>query len=75
MLDECILFLENKVKDNKNFSYEIIIVSDGSRDKTVAVASEYSKKHGADKVRVLDLTENRGKGGAVRLVSVKYNFQ
>ena len=33
-------------------------------------ALKYSEKYGVDKVRVLTLKENRGKGGAVRLVSI-----
>lgn len=32
------------------------------------VALGYTKKYGADKVRVLTLVKNRGKGGAVRMV-------
>lgn len=32
------------------------------------VALRYTKKYGADKVRVLTLVKNRGKGGAVRMV-------
>lgn len=64
MLDEAIDFLEKK-----NCTYEIIVVSDGSKDATVAVAQKYSEVHGTNKVRVLELIENRGKGGAVRLVS------
>lgn len=64
MLDEAIEFL-----NAKNCTYEIIVVSDGSRDATVAVAQKYSELHGTNKVRVLKLIENRGKGGAVRLVS------
>ncbi|XP_017097778.2 dolichyl-phosphate beta-glucosyltransferase [Drosophila bipectinata] len=67
MLDECLAFLEKKSAGNPNFTYEVIVVSDGSQDGTVAVALGYSKKHGAEKVRVLELIENRGKGGAVRL--------
>lgn len=34
------------------------------------VAMQYTKKYGADKVRVLTLVKNRGKGGAVRMVSL-----
>ncbi|XP_053695742.1 dolichyl-phosphate beta-glucosyltransferase [Sabethes cyaneus] len=67
MLDECLEYLEAKQKSDKNFSYELIIVSDGSRDNTVEVAQKYSVKYGTDKVRVLALVVNRGKGGAVRL--------
>ena len=32
------------------------------------VAFKYTNKFGADKVRVLTLVKNRGKGGAVRMV-------
>lgn len=70
MLDECLEYLEARSQSNQNFQYEIIIVSDGSRDKTVLVASEYAKRFSGNKIRVLDLEKNRGKGGAVRLVRV-----
>ncbi|KAJ8952420.1 hypothetical protein NQ318_014512 [Aromia moschata] len=66
MLDECITFLEDRSKGS-DFKFEIIVVSDGSKDGTVKVAQEYSKKLGPEKFRVLDLETNRGKGGAVRL--------
>ncbi|XP_018572044.1 dolichyl-phosphate beta-glucosyltransferase [Anoplophora glabripennis] len=66
MLDECIEFLGNRSK-NSDFKYEIIVVSDGSTDNTVKVAHEYAKKLGTEKLRVLELEMNRGKGGAVRL--------
>lgn len=72
MLDEAVRFLEAKrlkvAADRPSFSYEIIIVSDGSRDGTVKVAQEYGRKLGSDSLRVLALETNRGKGGAVRLV-------
>lgn len=46
--------------------YEIIIVNDGSRDKTVDVALDFSRRHGLhDILRVVNLERNRGKGGAV----------
>ncbi|KAH8889830.1 hypothetical protein GQ53DRAFT_842711 [Thozetella sp. PMI_491] len=46
--------------------YEIIIVNDGSRDRTVEVALEFSKKHSLhDVLRVVTLEKNRGKGGGV----------
>ncbi|XP_068143896.1 dolichyl-phosphate beta-glucosyltransferase [Drosophila tropicalis] len=67
MLDECLAFLEEKSKKDSTFTYEVIIVSDGSSDATVSVALKYSKQFGAEKVRVMELVENRGKGGAVRL--------
>lgn len=46
--------------------YEIIVVSDGSRDKTVEVVLEFSRKRELhDVLRVVKLEKNRGKGGAV----------
>lgn len=68
MLDECIEFLENR-SESCDFKYEIIVVSDGSTDNTIKVAHEYTTKLGTEKLRVLELEMNRGKGGAVRLVS------
>ncbi|CAH0777955.1 unnamed protein product [Bemisia tabaci] len=67
MLDECLEFLEEREKKTQGFTYELIIVSDGSNDKTVEVASDYSSKYGSEKIKVLELIKNRGKGGAVRL--------
>lgn len=65
MLDECLECLEPR---RPALTYEVIVVSDGSRDSTAEVAREYTKKHGPDTVRVLELETNRGKGGAIRLV-------
>ena len=70
MLDECLEYLEQQKKSG--LSYEVIVVSDGSTDKTVEVAHSYAKKY--DAVRVLALVKNRGKGGAVRLVSFIWLF-
>lgn len=70
MLDECLDYLENRTNKDNNFQYEVIIVSDGGKDSTVEVALQYSKKYSSNKVRVLELIKNRGKGGAVRLVSL-----
>ncbi|XP_014270890.1 dolichyl-phosphate beta-glucosyltransferase [Halyomorpha halys] len=67
MLDECLDFLEDRCKEIPGFSYEVIIVSDGSTDKTPLLAWLYAKNFGSEKVRLLDLKPNRGKGGAVRL--------
>uniref|UniRef100_A0A3B3VZB8 dolichyl-phosphate beta-glucosyltransferase n=1 Tax=Poecilia latipinna TaxID=48699 RepID=A0A3B3VZB8_9TELE len=67
MLDEAMQYLENRQKQNPTFTYEVIVVDDGSRDKTTEVALRYTNKYSADKVRVLTLVKNRGKGGAVRM--------
>lgn len=62
MLDEALAYLRTA-----GFSYEIIVVSDGSRDNTVQVAQRYARQAGSNQLRVLALERNRGKGGAVRL--------
>ncbi|XP_028177362.1 dolichyl-phosphate beta-glucosyltransferase [Ostrinia furnacalis] len=67
MLDEALQFLEKRLTEYPSYKYEIIVVSDGSKDKTVKVAGNYALKYGSDKVRCLELVKNRGKGGAVRL--------
>lgn len=66
MLDECLEFLEARKS-----SYEVIIVDDGSKDTTTEVGLGYVDKHGSEKVRVLTLAKNRGKGGAVRMGMLK----
>lgn len=68
MLDEAISFLDSRSKENPSYKYEIIVVSDGSKDNTVKLAETYVEKYGSDKIRCLNLIKNRGKGGAVRLV-------
>lgn len=67
MMEEAMDYLEQRQKKNPSFTYEVIVVDDGSKDKTTQVAMQYTQKYGADKVRVLTLVQNRGKGGAVRL--------
>lgn len=64
MLDECLEYLENRLKNG--CTYEVIIVNDGSLDKTMDIAHKYAIKY--ENIRVLNLVKNRGKGGAVRLV-------
>mmetsp|Transcript_11078 Transcript_11078/g.17517 ORF Transcript_11078/g.17517 Transcript_11078/m.17517 type:complete len:306 (-) Transcript_11078:55-972(-) len=61
MLDDTLAYLKTK-----DFSAEIIIVDDGSKDKTTAIGLEYSESVGTSNLRVLTLKENQGKGGAVQ---------
>ena len=48
------------------FTWEIIIVNDGSKDGTVAVAEAFVQAEGSEHVRLLNLHANSGKGAAVR---------
>ncbi|KAF7730315.1 hypothetical protein EC973_002559 [Apophysomyces ossiformis] len=65
MLKETVQYLENRKADDQTFSYEIIVVDDGSRDDTVNVALKFAQEHKHVDLRVLGLEINRGKGGAV----------
>lgn len=47
-------------------TWEIIVIDDGSSDYTAEVAMGFVEKYGCDKVRLLRMQENVGKGGAVR---------
>jgi len=67
MLNEALEYLEKRKSATPSFAYEIIVVDDGSRDRTSETALMYTEKYGSDKVRVLTAARNRGKGGAVRL--------
>lgn len=56
-LDAILFYLEQK-----KYSYEIIVVNDGSTDKTKDVVLEFSSK----KIRILDNSSNRGKGYSIK---------
>ncbi|CAM6083191.1 unnamed protein product [Calypogeia fissa] len=65
-LDETLQYLQDRAKHDRAFTYEIVIVDDGSTDNTVKVAFEYVKKYKLDVVRVIKQGVNLGKGAAVR---------
>lgn len=60
MLDETVTHL-TKI----NIPYEIIVVNDGSKDKTTDAALSKAKELNTNLV-VVEYPQNRGKGGAVR---------
>ncbi|OAE18567.1 hypothetical protein AXG93_1923s1230 [Marchantia polymorpha subsp. ruderalis] len=65
-LDDTLRYLQERANKDRTFTYEIIIVDDGSKDHTVRVANEYVKKYKPDIIRVIKLGKNLGKGAAVR---------
>jgi len=65
MLDETIGYLERRRSRDAAFSWEVVVVDDGSKDQTMETALAYTKKYGSACVRVLQLAKNHGKGGAV----------
>eukprot|EP00474_Spongospora_subterranea_P010567 CRZ11025.1 hypothetical protein [Spongospora subterranea] len=66
MLNETIRFLDHRRRRDPDRTFEVIIVNDGSKDKTESIAQSYTKANGDDVVRVLNLTKNSGKGAAVQ---------
>ncbi|CAI9092408.1 OLC1v1027636C1 [Oldenlandia corymbosa var. corymbosa] len=65
-LDETLNYLQARAEKDKAFSYEVIIVDDGSGDATTRVAFGYVKKYSVENVRVILLGRNHGKGEAIR---------
>lgn len=54
--------------------YEIIVIDDGSRDKTGEILEDYAKKN--ENIRIITHKENRGYGGALKsgLYNSKYEW-
>ncbi len=54
----------NEYLEKQDYDYEIIVVSDGSKDDTVKVVKE--KRKNIENLRVIDNKENKGKGFVVK---------
>ncbi|PIA51138.1 hypothetical protein AQUCO_01100165v1 [Aquilegia coerulea] len=65
-LVEIMNYLQQRVAKDKSFSFEVLIVDDGSADGTNKVAFELVRRYSIDNVRVILLRKNRGKGEAIR---------
>jgi len=52
--------------DGFAFDFEIIFVDDGSRDNTAQIIKDYIHHNNIRKFRILRLSENKGKGAAVK---------
>lgn len=65
MLETTLIHLETPaIKSSR--AYEVLIVDDGSKDGTSALALELAVKNRHSDIRVVTLERNLGKGGAVR---------
>jgi dolichyl-phosphate beta-glucosyltransferase len=66
MLDPCLEFFETKRRSDASFTYEVIVIDDGSTDETGGLVLTYVDRFGSDTVRLLTLRPNQGKGAAIR---------
>jgi dolichol-phosphate mannosyltransferase len=69
-IEDALGTLEEVVK-NKMLPYEIIVVNDGSRDRTLPKATKYASRNGH--VKVVSYSRNEGKGYAIREGFMKTN--
>ncbi|KAK9742455.1 hypothetical protein RND81_03G174100 [Saponaria officinalis] len=65
-LEDTMKYLQQRSEKDKSFTYEVVIVDDGSKDGTKSVAFEFVKKYKIENVRLLLLGRNHGKGEAIR---------
>ncbi|KAF9390246.1 dolichyl-phosphate beta-glucosyltransferase [Podila verticillata] len=65
MMKETLDFLKAKATKDPSFTYEILLIDDGSQDSTVRVALEIAQAEANKDIRVVSFEKNRGKGGAV----------
>lgn len=65
-LDETLNYLQQRAVKDKSFTYEVVIVDDGSTDATTQVAYDFVRKYTVDNIRVILLGRNHGKGEAIR---------
>jgi len=66
-LDPSIKYFKERSNNDNTFTWEIIVVNDGSKDNTKdVVLNNYCKKYSSDELRLLSYDVNQGKGYAVQ---------
>lgn len=65
-LERSIAEISEFVRRRDDFSFSLLMVDDGSGDGTAGFARELAERHALERVQVLELKKNRGKGAAVR---------
>ncbi|KAI3751371.1 hypothetical protein L2E82_22455 [Cichorium intybus] len=65
-LDETMNYLQQRSKKDPSFSYEVIVIDDGSKDGTKRVAFDFVRKYKVDNIRVILQRKNQGEGEAIR---------
>ena len=69
MMEKTMAYLEQRQQKDSSFTYEVIVVNDGSPDGTEQEALKFVHKYGTEKVRLMNFIRNRGKEAAVKMVS------
>ncbi|KAJ1887086.1 dolichyl-phosphate beta-glucosyltransferase, partial [Kickxella alabastrina] len=65
LLNDVRNYVAKRREKSSGFSYELIIMDDGSKDKTLDMAMEFARTHGIKELKAVKHVINRGKGGAV----------
>ncbi|KAJ2907763.1 dolichyl-phosphate beta-glucosyltransferase [Coemansia aciculifera] len=65
LLNDIREYVLHRREQESKFTYELIIMDDGSKDETCNVALEFARMHSVHELRVAKHVINRGKGGAV----------